>query len=138
MASAEAEIDRSLGMINEVEPPELEMVEVPKVLGDVFESLIGAVYLDSSHDLTKVWEIYSKLCPQLNLVMDNPPLNMKKQLMEKFPSKVTFSSEPTRGLKVAVSAKITVRSREYEFKGLGMNKALATLAACKLALRKLS
>ena len=51
MASAEAEIDRSLALINEVEPSELEMVEVPKVLGDVFESLIGAVFLDTGHDL---------------------------------------------------------------------------------------
>eukprot|EP00092_Neocalanus_flemingeri_P094328 GFUD01119932.1.p1 GENE.GFUD01119932.1~~GFUD01119932.1.p1 ORF type:complete len:115 (+),score=30.50 GFUD01119932.1:3-347(+) len=114
------------------------MVEVPKVLGDVFESLIGAVYIDSGHDLTKVWEIYSKLCPQLNLVLDNPPVNMKKQLMEKFPSKVTFTSKPNSVGKVTVSAKITIGTQHYEFRGLGMNKALATVAACKLALRKLN
>jgi hypothetical protein len=28
-------------LINEVEPPELQDIEVPKVLGDVFEALIG-------------------------------------------------------------------------------------------------
>jgi dsRNA-specific ribonuclease len=137
MASDEEEINRSLGLINEVEPPELEMVEVPKVLGDVFESLIGAVYLDTSHDLEKVWEVYCRLCPQLDLVVEHPPVNMKKQLMEKFPSKVTFCSKPSTGPKVTVSAKISVGKRDYEFKGLGLNKALATLAACKLALRKL-
>ena len=31
----------NLRLINEVEPPELQEVEVPKVLGDVFEALIG-------------------------------------------------------------------------------------------------
>ena len=136
MASAEAEIDRSLALINEVEPPELEMVEVPKVLGDVFESLIGAVYLDTGHDLEKVWAVYSKLCPQLSIVMNNPPVNMKKQVMEKFPNKVRFTSKPSSGPKVTVSANISVGGTNYEFKGLGMNKTLATLAACKLALKK--
>lgn len=34
-----------------------EHVEVPKVLGDIFESTIGAIYLDSNKDLTTVWNI---------------------------------------------------------------------------------
>ncbi|KAK1117327.1 hypothetical protein K0M31_016701 [Melipona bicolor] len=34
-----------------------EHVEVPKVLGDVFESTMGLVYLDSNKDLTAVWNI---------------------------------------------------------------------------------
>ena len=137
MISDEEEINRSLRLINEVEPPELEMVEVPKVLGDVFESLIGAVYLDSGHDLAKVWEIYCRLCPQLKHVLENPPVNMKKQLLEKFPSKVTFFSQACSGPKVSMIARVSVGSKNYEFKGLGLNKALATLAACKLALRRL-
>ena len=44
----------NLRLINEVEPPELQEVEVPKVLGDVFEALIGAVYIDSGHCLHTV------------------------------------------------------------------------------------
>jgi len=36
-------------------------IDVPKVLGDLFESLIGAIYLDSSKNLTKVWEIIYSL-----------------------------------------------------------------------------
>ena len=39
LTSAEADIDRSLGLINEVETLAVEMVELPKVFGDVFESL---------------------------------------------------------------------------------------------------
>ena len=58
--------------------------------------------------------------------------------MENFPSKVTFTSKPNSVGKVIVSAKIAIGMEQYEFRGLGMNKALATLAACKLALRKLN
>jgi len=38
-----------------------EAVEVPKVLGDLFESLAGAVYLDSGLNLQEVWRVYYKL-----------------------------------------------------------------------------
>jgi endoribonuclease Dicer len=38
-----------------------EAAEVPKVLGDLFESLAGAVYLDSGLNLQEVWRVYYKL-----------------------------------------------------------------------------
>lgn len=38
-----------------------EFVSVPKVLGDIFESLAGAIYLDSGKSLTQVWNIYYAL-----------------------------------------------------------------------------
>jgi len=38
-----------------------EYIDVPKVLGDLFESLIGAIYLDSGKNLMKVWEIIYSL-----------------------------------------------------------------------------
>lgn len=34
-----------------------EFVDVPKILGDIFESVVGAIYLDTGKDLAKVWEI---------------------------------------------------------------------------------
>lgn len=34
-----------------------ESVDVPKVLGDLFESLIAAIYLDCDRDLSFVWNI---------------------------------------------------------------------------------
>lgn len=37
---------------------EAEDVEVPKVLGDVFESVAGAIYLDSHMSLNAVWMVY--------------------------------------------------------------------------------
>lgn len=38
-----------------------EAVEVPKVLGDLFESLAGAIYLDSGLNLKEVWRVYYRL-----------------------------------------------------------------------------
>lgn len=45
-------------MIGEEECEEAEDVEVPKALGDVFESLAGAIYLDSGMSLDAVWSVY--------------------------------------------------------------------------------
>ena len=51
-------IEVTLKQINEEDVPELELVEVPKVLGDVFEAVIGAIFIDSGHDLECVWRLY--------------------------------------------------------------------------------
>ena len=70
--------------------PELELVEVPTVLGDVLESIFGAVFLDSGGDLQRIWKMYEKLFPGYKKVVKNPPLNLKKRLHERFPGKVQF------------------------------------------------
>jgi len=33
-------------------------VEVPKVLGDLFEAVAGAMYVDCGQDLDRVWQVY--------------------------------------------------------------------------------
>ena len=38
-----------------------EGIEAPKVLGDIFESVAGAVFLDSGMDFTKVWGVYYRM-----------------------------------------------------------------------------
>ena len=47
---------------------EEELVEVPKVLGDLFEAIVGAVFVDCGHDLATVWRVYTGLCPLLDQV----------------------------------------------------------------------
>uniref|UniRef100_A0A182T437 Dicer-2 n=1 Tax=Anopheles maculatus TaxID=74869 RepID=A0A182T437_9DIPT len=44
-------------LTEESDIPMADYVDVPKVLGDVFEALIGAVYLDSKNDLGAVWQV---------------------------------------------------------------------------------
>lgn len=48
-------------MISEEECEEAEDVEVPKALGDVFESVAGAVFLDSKMSLDAVWKVYYRM-----------------------------------------------------------------------------
>lgn len=41
-------------------------LEVPKALGDIFESLAGAIYLDSGMSLDVVWRVYYRIMkPQI-------------------------------------------------------------------------
>ena len=40
---------------------EEEGIEAPKVLGDIFESVAGAIFLDSGMDLTKIWGVYYRM-----------------------------------------------------------------------------
>lgn len=129
-------VERNNQLINETEPPELEMVEVPKILGDVLEALVGAVYIDSGHDLFTVWKIYRRLCPQLDAVVENPPGNIKDVLHKKFPETVKFGKASRKVDEDQIRVVVRVGDGK-EFIGLGRNKKMATLAACKCALRKL-
>ena len=38
-----------------------EHVDVPKVLGDLYESVIGAIFLDSGKNLQTVWNVVYSL-----------------------------------------------------------------------------
>ena len=41
-------------------------MEIPKALGDIFESVAGAIYLDSGMSLDAVWRVYYRLMkPQI-------------------------------------------------------------------------
>lgn len=52
--------------MEEEECEEMEDVEVPKALGDIFESVAGAIYLDSNMSLDTVWRVYySMMKPEI-------------------------------------------------------------------------
>lgn len=36
-------------------------VEVPKALGDLFEAVAGAMYVDCGRDLDRVWQVYQPI-----------------------------------------------------------------------------
>lgn len=126
-----------LSMINETEPPELEEVEVPKTLGDVFEALMGAVFIDSGHSLEKVWEVYNRFEPRLESIVKDPPRNPKKILHELF-TEVSFGKAVVKEKGVKVTVKLNHHNKEHRFTGLGNNKKTAQVAAAKCALRKLA
>lgn len=60
-------------LISEEECDEAEDVEVPKALGDIFESVAGAIFLDSNMSLDTVWKVMSlqNMSSNLFLYMKN-------------------------------------------------------------------
>ncbi len=54
-------IKNCFAIMNDEEVIELEETEVPKALGDIFESVAGAVFLDNGLSLDGVWNIFFKL-----------------------------------------------------------------------------
>ena len=52
--------------VDEEQDEDGEDVEIPKALGDIFESVAGAIYLDSGMSLDTVWRVYHRLMkPQI-------------------------------------------------------------------------
>ena len=47
------------------EEEETEETEVPKALGDVFESVAGAIFLDSGFSFDAVWRVYYRMMQPL-------------------------------------------------------------------------
>ena len=128
-------------LFNEEEMPVLEEIEVPKALGDLIESLIGAVYLDSNCDLAVVWKVVLKLYGyKMQKIIKKKPRNFITKLMELFPERVSFSKAKVLP-DAKVSREVTVKRNDHDdpltFRGIGPNKNLAKLAASKCALRNL-
>ena len=135
--------DHNNERLNEEECPTFEQIEVPKALGDLVESLIGAIFLDSNCDLKIVWHFIEKLFGnQLEKVMKVKHKNFTAELMELFPGKVIFKNpEIMKDGKVSrmvvVSKTLSESSKPMHFKGIGRNKLSAKLAASKCALREM-
>ncbi|XP_066254152.1 endoribonuclease Dcr-2 [Euwallacea similis] len=117
-----------------------EYVDVPKVLGDVFEALAGAIYLDSGKDLNVVWKVFHRLMwKEIETFSANVPKNLVRKLYEFVPNahpKFGDSKDATQG-RVMVPLQFMADGRPLQVYGFGSNKAMAKKAAAKLALRQL-
>lgn len=117
-----------------------EYVDVPKVLGDLFESLIGAIYLDSGKNLTKVWEIvYCFIYKEIDKFSKNIPKHPVRLIYENIDARPKFlDAELIEGTDtIMVPLKITIAGKEKLFHGFGANKKQAKCAVAKQALKKL-
>ena len=84
-------IDECNLMMTEGECEQLEDVEVPKALGDIFESVAGAIYLDSGLSLDAVWRVYYRMMkPEIEYFSKNIPKSPVRDLLELKPQKVLF------------------------------------------------
>lgn len=54
--------DSNLQILFQIECDKMdEDIEIPKALGDIFESVAGAIYLDSGMSLDTVWKVYYRM-----------------------------------------------------------------------------
>ncbi|KAK3750725.1 hypothetical protein QZH41_017278, partial [Actinostola sp. cb2023] len=71
-----------------------DSIEVPKVLADIFESVIGAVFIDSGMDVERTWLVVYHLLKstfgKINHYADNLPSSPIRQLQEMLPNDVCF------------------------------------------------
>ncbi|KAK3608682.1 hypothetical protein CHS0354_032329, partial [Potamilus streckersoni] len=66
-------------------------LEVPKALGDIFESLAGAIYLDSGMSLDAVWRVYYRIMnKQIDKYLKSIPKSPVRELLEMEPETAKF------------------------------------------------
>ncbi|XP_023219964.1 endoribonuclease Dicer-like [Centruroides sculpturatus] len=122
--------------LEEEECEEAEEVEVPKALGDVFESVAGAIYLDSGMSLDCVWRVYyAMMKPEIEFFSTHVPKSPIRELLEMEPQTAKFERA-----EMTMSGKVRVRVEVFgkgQFVGIGRNKRIAKCTAAKRALREL-
>lgn len=129
--------DQTLYLINEIDSNVGECIEVPKILGDVFESLVGAIFLDSNRCLKTTWEfIYRFMHKEIEMFSKKVPKNHVRLLYEenvqcRFRKSVRLQEVD----RVMVVLEIVVANEDKRFYGLGETKKHAKKAAAKMALR---
>ncbi|CAF4913386.1 unnamed protein product [Pieris macdunnoughi] len=124
-------------LIQEDEMEQAEDVEVPKALGDLFESVAGAIFLDSGMSLGAVWRSYARLMmAELEAFSAAAPKSPVRELLEAEPDTAKFG-KPERladGRRVRVCVEVFGRGT---FKGIGRNYRIAKGTAARCALRHL-
>lgn len=122
--------------LEEEECEEAEEVEVPKALGDIFESVAGAIYLDSKMSLDTVWRVYfAMMKPEIEYFSTHVPKSPIRELLEMEPQTAKFERA-----EMTLSGKVRVRVEVFgkgQFVGVGRNKRIAKCTAAKRALREL-
>lgn len=121
----------------EIDEGQEEDIEVPKAMSDIFESVAGAIYLDSGRDLDVVWRVFHHLMKQtIEECCANPPRSPIRELMELEPGKTRFAKME----RIIESGKVRVTvevSSKMRFTGMGRNYRIAKTTAAKRALRYL-
>ena len=145
IASEKSDSDKNdymanLELHNEDHCPVYEYIEVPKVLGDILESLMGAIYLDSGFNLECVWQAFQNLFPDMDMFLKQKPVGPVKTLYEQFPdNKISFIKEERKNNRsvMYVEIKMPGKSRPFRCGGIGNNTKSAKYAACTCAIREL-
>ncbi|CAG2100109.1 unnamed protein product [Medioppia subpectinata] len=122
--------------IAEGESENAEDIEVPKALGDIFESVAGAIFLDSGMSLNAVWKVYYRMMkPEIVYFSSHVPKSPIRELLEMEPQNAKFGKpDLISGRKIRVCVEVFDFGKFY---GIGRNKRIAKCTAAKRALRAL-
>uniref|UniRef100_A0A453JVW7 Uncharacterized protein n=1 Tax=Aegilops tauschii subsp. strangulata TaxID=200361 RepID=A0A453JVW7_AEGTS len=113
-------------------------IGLPKVLGDVIESLAGAIYLDSKYDKEVVWKSMKQLLEPLATpeTVERDPV----KLLQEFCARRSYSSSYTKAHKDGVSSvvvEVQVEGTTYSATETGPDKIVAKKLAAKSLLNNL-
>lgn len=140
-ASRQFEITEHVQLLmseTDVECRMAEYVEVPKTLGDVFEALIGGIFLDSGNNLTVTWNvIYRLMQKELNKFMHDVPIQIVRKLHEFPNANPEFDEAVVEDDITMVGLRFTCNGEILIVHGFGTNRDNAKRAAAKIALQKL-
>ncbi|KAK5650969.1 hypothetical protein RI129_001998 [Pyrocoelia pectoralis] len=131
--------DEVLTLISEEDLHLGEHIDVPKVLGDTFEALIGAVFLDCGMCLEIVWEIVHRIMwKEMELFLTNVPKNPIRMIHEMVGARPEFGSTVNiDDGRVLIKLEFIMNGVKKIVYGAGDSKASAKKAASKIALRLL-
>ncbi|XP_032516970.2 endoribonuclease Dicer isoform X1 [Danaus plexippus] len=119
-----------------------QYIDVPKALSDIFESLTGAMFLDSGGDLKLVWKVIYRIMHKeihdFSMKVPKQPVRVLMEMIHACPSfgksRATESAVP----KILVPVTFTHAGQRQTVYGAGSNKVQAKRAAAKLALKILA
>lgn len=121
-----------------------DSVDVPRIIGDLFESILGAVFLDSALNFVTTWNVIYKLLEHelRQFMCIVPDLNIVRRLYEfeerSAEAKIYESEETGDGIvAVPMEIKINVEGDRKVFVGSGRNSQIARNCAAKLAMKYL-
>lgn len=115
-----------------------EFIDVPKALGDIFEAIIGAVFLDSGSNLQVTWKvIYDMMSNEINEFMRDVPIQVVRRLEEWPGANPSYSPAHVEDDVVVVTVKFTKIDKILSVNGFGKNSDNAKRAAAKHALQLL-
>lgn len=128
-----------LFLVNEKECQIVEYIDIPKVLSDIFEALVGAIYLDCGGKLDVVWNVvYAIMREEIHAFSSRIPRQPVSILYEHIHASPSFGTPKVlenETNKILMPVRFTKDGQRMTVYGVGRNKSQAKRAAAKLALK---